>query len=75
MINSAWQDGILNLPLDCSFGLKFPIIQYADDTLIIMPACPVQLLALQNILNIFTSITGLKVNYGKSSLVPINITT
>ena len=47
MINTAWQEGILNLPLDHSFGLQFPIIQYADDTLIILPACHTQLLALR----------------------------
>ena len=75
MINTAWQEGILNLPLDHSFGLQFPIIQYADDTLIILPACHTQLLALQNILATFSSITGLRVNYAKSSLVPINVTT
>ena len=73
MVNKAWLDGIISLPLDNSFGLKFPIIQYADDTLIILPARPNQLLALKSILEDFTAITGLKVNYGKSSLVPINI--
>ena len=71
MINKAYLDGILSLPLDHSFGLSYPIIQYADDTLIILPACPT-LTALQTIVAIFTSITGLKVNFQKSSLVPIS---
>ena len=73
MINKAWQDGLINLPLDSSYGLRYPIIQYADDTLIIMPAFQTQLSALKTILVLFTSITGLKVNFSKSSLVPINI--
>ena len=73
MVNKAWNDGDLNLPLDHSYGLDFPIIQYADDTLIILPACPTQLLNIKNILSTFSLITGLKVNFGKSSLVPINV--
>jgi hypothetical protein len=39
-----------------------------------MEACPKQLLALKALLNTFASSTGLKVNYAKSSMVPINIT-
>jgi hypothetical protein len=51
----------------------FPIIQYVDDTLLIMEAYPVQPFALKAILNTFADSTGLKVNYSKSSLYPINI--
>jgi hypothetical protein len=50
VINHAWQNGELSLPLDNSFGLDFPIIQYADDTLIILPACPDQLMTLKGLL-------------------------
>jgi hypothetical protein len=39
-----------------------------------MEACPRQLLALKALLNTFASSTGLKVNYAKSIMVPINIT-
>jgi alanine-alpha-ketoisovalerate/valine-pyruvate aminotransferase len=42
-INDVWQNGIINLPIDNDFGKKFPIIKYADDTLLIMPACTAQL--------------------------------
>ena len=73
MVNKAWNEDELRLPLDHSFGLDFPIIQYADDTLIILPACPTQRMNIKNILSTFSMITGLKVNFGKSSLVPINI--
>jgi hypothetical protein len=72
-INDAWQRGIISLPIDNDFGQKFPIIQYADDTLLIMPACINQLANLKDILNQFSDATGLKVNYNKTYLVPINI--
>jgi hypothetical protein len=51
----------------------FPIVQYADDTLLILQACPFQLLALKNLLQVFADATGLKVNYAKSCLLPINV--
>jgi hypothetical protein len=73
VINHAWQIGDLSLPLDNSFGLDFPIIQYADDTLIILLACPVQLMNLQSLLEQFSASTGLFINYSKSYMLPINI--
>jgi hypothetical protein len=72
-INDAWHRGMINLPIDNDFGQKYPIIQYADDTLMIMPADMEQLMQLKNILQIFSSSTGLKVNYHKTTLVPINV--
>jgi hypothetical protein len=42
-------------------------------TLMIMEACPRKLLVLKYILNTFANSTGLKVNYSKSSMVPINL--
>ena len=51
----------------------FPIVQYADDTLVILQASARQLVCLKALLNTFASATGLKVNYGKSIMVPINI--
>jgi hypothetical protein len=38
-----------------------------------MEACPQQLLVLKDILNSFACVTGLKVNYNKSVILPINI--
>ena len=73
VINKAWQDGIIQLPVDNSFGQKYPILQYADDTLLILPADNTQIIALKNILQTFSNSTGLKINYHKSSIVPINI--
>jgi hypothetical protein len=53
--------------------LDFPIIHFAYDTLLIMEACPLQLVSLKAILNSFTDSTGLKVNYAKYSIISINI--
>ena len=73
LVNKAWQQGQINLPVEYLGAKRYPIIQYADDTLIIMPADPTQLIKMREILEIFSSFTGLKVNYSKSSIVPINI--
>jgi hypothetical protein len=73
VINNAWKNGEIFLPSDNSFGLDFPIIQYADDTLIILLACPVQLMNLKSILEQFSTSTRLFINYNKSCMLPINI--
>jgi len=52
---------------------EIPIIQYDDDTLIVMEAYSRQLITLKAILHSFRESTGLKVNYSKSVMVPINI--
>lgn len=36
--NDAWNKGILKYPISESFGGDLPIMQYADDTLLILPA-------------------------------------
>lgn len=54
--------------------MPYHIIQYEDDTLVIMSVDHTQIANLQSILKVFSDFTGLQVNYNKSSLVPINIT-
>jgi hypothetical protein len=56
-------------------GQKYPILQFADDTLLIMPADVDQICYLKTLLQDFSISTGLKINYHKSSLVPINTST
>ena len=51
----------------------FPILQYADDTLIFMQADVAQLNHLKDILAEFAGSTSLKVNFDKSFMVPINV--
>jgi hypothetical protein len=59
--------GLLNLPINVGYTSDLPIIQYADDTLLIMEVCPQQLFVLKAILNTFVDSTSLKVNYSKSN--------
>lgn len=73
LVNKAVQEGLLNLPIPCFSDQHFPIIQHADDTLIIMEGCHRQLQVLKDILNIFTTATGFTVNFHKSMMIPLNI--
>jgi hypothetical protein len=59
-INKAFREGHLHASI--------PFVQYVDDTLIIMPACPQQILCLKDILEKYAQYTGLKINFHKSSL-------
>ena len=73
LLNHEKNLGHIQLPLPLLYSQDFPIIQYADDTLIIMEACGSQLNHLKELLLAFSTSTGLKVNYSKSMLVPINL--
>jgi hypothetical protein len=55
------------------YTIDYPIIQYTDDTLLVMKACPLQLFALKGFLHTFAESTGLKVNYSKSCIYLINL--
>jgi hypothetical protein len=50
IINREAREGHIKNPLGDTFGGDFPIVQYADDTLLILPAEEQQLVHLQNIL-------------------------
>jgi hypothetical protein len=73
IINKAKDSGLLRLPIEVGYTTDLPIIQYADVTLLIMEASFQQLFALKAILNSFVDSTGLKVNYAKSSIIPMNV--
>ena len=64
---------LITSPLRVTSCPDFPIFQYADDTLVIMQANARHLICLKALLNTFASATGLKVNYAKSIMVPLNI--
>jgi hypothetical protein len=49
-INKAFRQGLLKAPFSPDFGADIPIIQYADDTLIIMPADTEQIRIMKEIL-------------------------
>ena len=61
------------MPIPLNHSQDFPILQYADYTLIIMEAKDDLLAALKDILHLFSLSIGLKVNFSKSMLVPINM--
>ena len=44
-----------------------------DDTLLDMPACKEQIIALKHMLQVFAASTSLKVNYSKYMLIPLNV--
>jgi hypothetical protein len=72
VVNDLLHLGLFSLPIETN-DEGFPIIQCADDTLLVLPADIDQVMALKKMLNDFASSTGLKVNYHKSSMVPINV--
>jgi hypothetical protein len=65
LLQSAVNDMVLQgtpfRPIETS-DEDFPIVQYADDTLLILPADEVQLLALKETLQKFSTSTALKIN-------------
>lgn len=69
LLLQASRDGLLLHPL--VDDLPCPILQYADDTLIIIRAIPQHVTNLKNILDSFTAATGLAINFHKSTFVPI----
>ena len=54
IVNKAWQAGVLYHPLADDFEEFFSIVQYADDTLLIMPADARQLFTLKCLLRTFS---------------------
>lgn len=65
-------NGLLRIPIPQPYG-DFPIIQYADDTLLLMQADPAQLICLRDLLHKFADSSGLRVNFSKSSIISINV--
>jgi hypothetical protein len=72
MVNDLLHRGLLSLPIETN-DKEFPILQYADDTLLVLPADIDQVMALKKMLNEFASSTGLRLNFHKSSMVSINV--
>ena len=54
--------------------LSCPILQYVDDTLLVIKADHDQLLHLKHLLDSFSSFTSLHINFDKSTFVPIGLT-
>ena len=72
IVNKMLHDNVLSLPIP-THDPQYPIIQYADDAIMVVPADAAQLLAIKDMLIRFQASTGLKVNFNKSSLIPLNV--
>jgi hypothetical protein len=73
LVNKSTRQSLLST-LSPQLTEDYPIVQYADDTLLIMQADARQLFFLRSLLGTFAESTGLRVNYQKSFLIPINVT-
>lgn len=73
LINKGKDMGLLHLPIQMEANKDFPVVQYADDTLIIAEGDTRQLLFLKSVITTFSEATGLKVNYRKSMMLPVNM--
>lgn len=66
--------GLIHRPILLQSSPDFPLVQYADDTLLIMEASARQLFFIKAILNNrFAETTGLNVNFSKLVRVPIKV--
>ncbi|KAM3292613.1 hypothetical protein ACQJBY_036379 [Aegilops geniculata] len=72
MFNQAMLHSLISSPLIHASCPDYPIIQYADDTILVAHADASQLLQMKNLLLHYAAYTGLKVNYAKSIMIPIN---
>lgn len=71
IFNEAMHQRLIESPLNtCK---DFPVVQYADDTVLLLPACAQQIQQTQNLLMHFSVYTSLRVNYSKSVMVSINV--
>lgn len=74
LINKSWTEGHINLPIDQPASKNFPVIQYADDIILLLLGRSNELRTIKMILDSYVKATGLKINYVKSQLMPINVT-
>lgn len=66
-------NGELNRPLSTKLKEAIIALQYADDTAFIVQGDNEVLISFKIMLRLFTSISGLQLNYGKSSFIPIGL--
>jgi hypothetical protein len=65
IINKAHAQGLLTLPIPSYDNTCYPIMQYADDTIIVMRTAQKELLCLKALLGTIAQATGLRVNFTK----------
>jgi hypothetical protein len=72
VINEVLQLGNLTMLIPRGSG-NFPVVQYADDIILLLLADRHQILFLKNLLEQFATSTGLKVYYHISYMIPLNV--
>jgi hypothetical protein len=72
IVNDAMQTGQLTKALP-NATQDFPIVQYADDTILMMRVDISEVLHLKDFLQFFASSTRLHVNFHKSSMISVNV--
>lgn len=71
-INEAYHTNMIQLPIP-SGERDYQVIQYADDTIVFMPADKVQSAHMKDILIKYATSVGLRINFQKSTHIPINL--
>lgn len=71
LLRKAASDGSLCHPIDPK--VPCPVLQYADDTLILLKGDTAGVARLKQLLDSFSRATGLHINFHKSTFVPMNI--
>lgn len=71
LIIQASANGLLSHPI--ADDIPCTVLQYADDTLIVLPPDAAQLQTLKHILLQFSEATGLTINFHKSTFAPIHV--
>ena len=69
LLTSAAANGVFEHPINPDAPCR--VLHYADDMLIILKADENQLLALKETLQVFSTATGLHINFEKSTFLPI----
>ena len=73
ILNEAMHNHLILPPIVSQACPDFPVIQFADDTILVLPADMRQIEQVKNLLLHYSAFTGLRVNYEKSFLVPLNV--
>jgi hypothetical protein len=63
VLNKVARMGLLHYPLNLTHTSDFPVVQYVDDTILVMEASQRQFFCLKVILHTFNQPTRLKVNH------------
>lgn len=73
-INDQYRHGHIRLPVPI-LNDDYPVIQYTDDMILVMSDDPLQVVRIKSVLRDYATSVGPRINFHKSTLVPINTPT